>query len=357
MSFYPTDPPGPTMLECSIFGPGVGECVVVHLGDGDWMVVDSCLSGAGGSVALEYLEAIRVGRSAIAMVVATHWHDDHVGGLADVVAAAPSALFACSGALRREEFFTVVASAGVLGRTTRHGSGVDEMSAILRQLKVSRRQAKWSFENEAILRKSRSVITSLSPSSETFARSLAGFAGFSPKLKANLRRVPAVQPNETSVVLHVQSGQAVALLGADLETGNDPARGWSAIVNSNARPPTRAGFYKAAHHGSQDADHEGIWSNLLEPKPVAALTPFTRSGLPGASDITRLKVVAGKLRQSSPLVTRAIKRRPAVDRTVSQWAKRRPVPQAGRLGQVRVRLDTNTGLVSSTELFGAAFAP
>lgn len=37
-------PPVADELEVSVFGPGVGESVVVHLGHGDWMVVDSCLN-------------------------------------------------------------------------------------------------------------------------------------------------------------------------------------------------------------------------------------------------------------------------------------------------------------------------
>ena len=39
-------PPRTDELEVSLFGPGVGECVIVHLGAGEWMVVDSCLDPA-----------------------------------------------------------------------------------------------------------------------------------------------------------------------------------------------------------------------------------------------------------------------------------------------------------------------
>src|SRR5207245_4671337 len=35
--------PGPDEIELSIFGPGFGECLLVHLGDADWMMVDSCM--------------------------------------------------------------------------------------------------------------------------------------------------------------------------------------------------------------------------------------------------------------------------------------------------------------------------
>ena len=35
-----TRPPAPDELEVSLFGRGVGECAVVHLGSGEWLVVD-----------------------------------------------------------------------------------------------------------------------------------------------------------------------------------------------------------------------------------------------------------------------------------------------------------------------------
>jgi hypothetical protein len=39
----------PRIGECelSLFGSGVGECIVIHLGNGDWVIVDSCFGGSG----------------------------------------------------------------------------------------------------------------------------------------------------------------------------------------------------------------------------------------------------------------------------------------------------------------------
>jgi hypothetical protein len=36
-------PPEIDELEVSLFGPGFGESIVLHLGDGKWIIVDSCL--------------------------------------------------------------------------------------------------------------------------------------------------------------------------------------------------------------------------------------------------------------------------------------------------------------------------
>lgn len=36
------DPPDAQEMEITLFGPGYGESVVVHLGDQHWFIVDSC---------------------------------------------------------------------------------------------------------------------------------------------------------------------------------------------------------------------------------------------------------------------------------------------------------------------------
>ena len=46
---YPVDPPASDVFEVSIFGPGKGESIVVHIGNGRWIVVDSCRDQITGS--------------------------------------------------------------------------------------------------------------------------------------------------------------------------------------------------------------------------------------------------------------------------------------------------------------------
>lgn len=98
-------PPQPHEIEISLFGPGYGECIVAHLGAGEWMIVDSCIDKSARPAALEYLRTIGVNASQhVKWVLATHWHDDHIRGLSDIVSECESAEFACSMALRNKEF-------------------------------------------------------------------------------------------------------------------------------------------------------------------------------------------------------------------------------------------------------------
>ena len=80
-------PPSAEQLEISVFGPGYGECIVVHLGHGDWLINDSCVDSTGEPVALYYLRRIGVRvEDQVKLIVASHWHDDHVRGLREIVA-------------------------------------------------------------------------------------------------------------------------------------------------------------------------------------------------------------------------------------------------------------------------------
>jgi glyoxylase-like metal-dependent hydrolase (beta-lactamase superfamily II) len=70
----------------SVFGPGKGECIVIGLPGGPWLVVDSFqvkVAGGRSPVAVEYLKRINV--TDVAGVFITHWHDDHTRGAAQVL--------------------------------------------------------------------------------------------------------------------------------------------------------------------------------------------------------------------------------------------------------------------------------
>lgn len=218
-------PPGIDEFEVSVIGPGRGECVLLHLGDNEWCIVDSCIArGHSESVAIDYLNGFRNGAlERVRLIVATHWHDDHIRGLASVLRRVPDASFFCSAALQQEIFFDLVGTvaSGVQGRT-----GVDEFASILNLIgqTVERRIAtpKWAIENRKLLdlsegdRRFPAAITALSPSDTTFALAYAEIAQLLPKPGEIQRRITNLSPNHTSVVLWVEAGPVRALLGADL---------------------------------------------------------------------------------------------------------------------------------------------
>ncbi|MBI4600909.1 MAG: MBL fold metallo-hydrolase [Planctomycetes bacterium] len=93
------------------------------------MVVDSCLDRADGEpVALKYLREMPVdAAAAIELVVATHWHSDHIQGIASVLEAAPYARLWCSAALRATDI--VRPMSGLSRRRSRPAAAPGQASA------------------------------------------------------------------------------------------------------------------------------------------------------------------------------------------------------------------------------------
>jgi beta-lactamase superfamily II metal-dependent hydrolase len=297
--------PRADQVEVYLFGPGYGECVLVHLGNGEWMVVDSCTEPRSRRVpALDYLRSIDVDpASAVKLIVATHWHDDHIRGLARVLEACPAAEFVASQALRHDEFLVLVDAVEARPTQQKVTSGVREFGKILDVLDEraaaagGRRQQKFAGADRRLMIGPTSgtagpvtwEVHSLSPSDTAFYLALQSISKLIPT-SGPKRRVAARRPNHTAVALLVRAGGVFVLLGADLEETGDPTDGWSAIVASTGRPTGRAGIFKVAHHGSSNGHHQSVWSDMLNVNPVAVLTPFVRGDvrLPGPDDVKRI---------------------------------------------------------------------
>ena len=131
--------PSPDQLEITLIGPGEGECCLAHLGSGHWIIVDSCRNSlTRRPVALEYLEHIGVETDAVVLIVATHWHDDHISGLAATLKACTQATVCCSSALASEEFLATVAPYNERLQFA-GSSGVSELFEVLEEVRASRR--------------------------------------------------------------------------------------------------------------------------------------------------------------------------------------------------------------------------
>lgn len=362
--------PGDDQFEVSVFGPGRGECILVHLGFGDWMCVDSLIDRQTRKpVALSYLDRLGVDAAeALRLLVVTHWHQDHMKGAAEVLRVAREALFACSGALRSRDFFYAVgASEGV-----RHAQQpLHEFSAILgliesrRGAGVRRESASphWLQEGTvAPLTRSRPGapevrITAVSPSNGARRLGLHELATSIPVLKQPKRRAVALGPNEQCVALWIDVGEIKVLLGADLEDVPDAGIGWKAVLASPTLPDGRARMFKVPHHGSSGADNADVWQLKLEPSPIAVVTPFAPL-LPSRPDQERL---AGRTRSayctSNPQGSGAT----SGDRVVQR--KLRTIPRRirrviGETGHVRLRVPLSGEGDSSIDLSnGAATLP
>jgi hypothetical protein len=191
------DAPGSDELEISLFGPGYGESVAVHLGGGRWMIVDACIDSKTGTPAvIDYLEQIGVNYTEnVAVVLATHWDDDHVRGLGEVVERCTKARFAFSSAFRSIDFLTLV-ELGDLG-TRRLSSGPREFAMVLSALKARKAAGddlggapRIITENTIVDRSQHCEVRALSPSSAAVQAGQKAIASLLPKhLQPRLRLI------------------------------------------------------------------------------------------------------------------------------------------------------------------------
>ena len=346
-------PPAPDEFEVSIIGPGKGECVIIHLGDNEWCIVDSCIPrGESEPVALEYLNSFKNNAVAgIKLVIATHWHDDHIRGLSSILKNSPHAHFYCSMALDHENFFQLTATAamGIQGN-----SGVDEFGAILGIIdktaatKQAKRLAspKYAIANRILLdlpKNGRSFpvsIRALSPSDGSVKLALKDIASLIPVPGQAQRRVTPRSPNHASIVLWIQAGPATTLLGADLEHTPNAGEGWIAVVDCHKGGANKipAELFKVAHHGSKNGEYSDIWAHMLRMNPIAVVTPFNGGStpLPTKADLDRLKTRTNRLYCTSQGPGKAPARDSLVERTMRMQLSSRRV-FGGQSGQVRVR--------------------
>jgi hypothetical protein len=314
-------------IDIVVVGPGFGESILVHIGDGDWIIVDSCLdSSSGRPAALVFFEHIGVDpKTAVKLICASHWHDDHVGGIADLVQACETAEFACSAALTRGEFVDL-ASIYNQNHTLIQPSGPSEMYNVLSLLEQRHQIPLRVIGGLPFFRmlhrdaRPSCTVTALSPSNVEFDRFLRAIAGLYPTLRTGKSlRVPDPPPNDLSIAMWVEVRDLNILFGADVEEHGDPSRGWSAIIATRGGNP-QANLFKIAHHGSITGHHPGIWTSLLTRRPHAVLTPWNRgTKLPTEADCTRITSLTDLgFATSRPVSLRGKRKGPAVDRTLNE---------------------------------------
>ena len=193
-------PPNSDEIEVSVFGPGFGECILIHLGDGRWLSVDSCLdSETGRQAVLSYFAERGIDPAiALILIVVTHWHDDHIRGLSKLVAAAPNAELCFPDAMTKDEFLSFVGGY-VAHLGVPDGSGVDEFTKTLEVLHARHVHPKLIGKDRCVHRIDGKEFShgfdcevwSLSPSDKQKAAFFAQMASQKPALRKTKKRAAA----------------------------------------------------------------------------------------------------------------------------------------------------------------------
>ncbi|MBF0121079.1 MAG: hypothetical protein HQK79_19790 [Desulfobacterales bacterium] len=291
-------------FELTLFGNGYGECVLLHVCDNKWIIIDSCINPWTKKIApIEYLESVGVDASKqVKLLVISHWHDDHIEGFSRIYQLCINAKLALSQAMHQREFFRFINVVHQRPIYSYAGKSTDEIKQILDTM-LNRKEisgeykCKW-VSNDSILynekietKGSDAKIVALSPLDHSITTALVEISNLIPKANTQIRVNSSINPNHFAIVLWISIGDIHILLGSDLEERAHPKGAWSVIANNGTRPNDMADIFKVPHHGSQNAYCNLVYEKMLTDNHLSLLTPFTHGkvALPNHSDIKRLK--------------------------------------------------------------------
>ncbi|MGF6636829.1 MBL fold metallo-hydrolase [Paraburkholderia sp. MM6662-R1] len=299
--------PEPDTNEITTFGKGFGEAIVLHR-RGEWFIVDSFYDepvSAKVPIAARYLDELGVPASAVRIIVATHWHDDHTPGISQLYERYSNSKFACASALTTQEFLALAESTGIAYSGSLKQSRLAEWRKLLstgdfpdRLLSVFAGTSIWRTQADDF------ELYALSPSGAEGLRMQQAIAQMLPQ--SGSRQLPPPKrglPNHAAIAIVARFDRMCMLLGSDLEVSNIPGCGWGgAISQFMSQISTWKSFlFKVAHHGSVTAHDQSVWAHVLENRPLSVLTPFINGSvrLPTSDDVSRVKGLSSSLLQAS----------------------------------------------------------
>ncbi len=238
-------PPGrPAQLTLTVLDVGQGDAIALRTPGGTWVLVDGGPAGpwgdVGAAVVLPFLR--RGGCRRLDLMVATHPHADHVGGLTAIARALP------------------VQAAWEAGQAGDRGPATPLLAAWLAAgtpWRTAADQPTWTRDGVTV--------------------------------EALHRPGRAASVNDGSLVLRVAYGRFVALLAGDLE-----APGEAALLSA-APARLRADVLKVGHHGSRGATSTA-WLAAIRPQ-VAVISAGVANthGHPHAAALTRLRAAGAEV--------------------------------------------------------------
>lgn len=263
-------------------GGGYGESIVIHLGDQNWMVVDSCQDpNTHECLPLEYLKSLNVNtKRNVKLIVCTHWHDDHIRGISKLLKECPSAIFTFAQTTDRKKFLQFVGLDYKKLKNETSTSSTYELQKSLDILRKRNQPIKEAVQDRLLLKKSSKElffeIFSLSPSDKILDNFNQEIAALITDYGCSNKKTIIDSPNDKSVVIFIKVNNIRFLLGSDMEVSNDKNKGWECIKNNCQCIDKKSILYKIPHHGSINGYNRAIFEGLVSNEAVSLLSPYNR---------------------------------------------------------------------------------
>ncbi len=336
------DIPKPDQLEISLFGPGFGECLVIHYGQGRWFTIDSSLEDDRETPsALAYLNRLGINPAEdVTHNIVSHLDGDHVGGISKLFSACESARLVCPAILSERDMlryitFHAQTDPTTLAQTTR------EFYLLLQHCADRNPNTPIYVKQDTLILNENGVkLWALAPSDTKIDKFIRNIAQKIPKQKMDRRASGRLLPNDVSAACLLEIEGFSAVFGADLE--ETPGHGWTTILeNSIAFQDIVPKVFKIAHHGSKNADSPELWNLMNE--PIAMLAPFKygRHKIPTPDDVKRILQNTNQAFSSSSFKGQKVKKLSSIDKTLRQHGVKRQQLFSPN-GHVRLRYEANS---------------
>lgn len=275
-------------IEITVLGinENSGESIVLHIGDGDWIVIDCCRTREGLNLPLFYLDSLGIDHSCIKRVACTHLHSDHIIGLNEVLFQCKNAWFAYPLIGDQNSLRYILTQYNLDKDLPNEGTFGEFMKCIQIVKKEGRESAILNIDSPIFADVNRYVM-GISPSkkmNELYQYQLLRYNLGSP--------IPAqmLKTNFCSVATILNVGNVHAILGADLEANRQNKapihscastckrksnRGWCNVFKaSQFFPCFQYDYIKIPHHSSSTGFCEHLWKNHMTSPIIGTSTVF-----------------------------------------------------------------------------------
>lgn len=320
-------------FEFFLIGTGnYGESIIINAGQSNWIVVDSCIDPKTKEcLPLRFLinKGVNIEQD-VKLIVCTHWHDDHIRGISNLLQECKSADFSMAIASDKIKFLQFVQLDYKKIESEVSAVSTAEINKCLHTINNENRrcilatQDKMIWSAKDFANNYKSKIYALSPSDKVIREYGYEISALMNEYGASNRKIVPLDPNDKSVVLLIEVNEHSILLGADLEViANDYEKGWlcildnSQIIKMNNNKPS---IFKLPHHGSQNGHHERIWQELIADNTAATLTSCHQGNLPRQNMIDIFFEFTDKLYLTSlPKQLRVKKRSFSTTKAISEF--------------------------------------
>lgn len=290
--------PAEDEIEITTIGGGInGESIVVHIGNGHWVIIDSCTfpKDKKTPLALKYLKEIGVTpKDSVLEVVCTHWHLDHINGLNNIVYECENARLFMPNVGNATDYIHHILPETVDPETNSQILEIFDKSI---EIIKGREKNNWPIYTTCnsqiavtdFTDKTQVELLALSPShqlQDDFSRKLV--EGTAESLTEDIKK-RILNPNLCSIACVLRTPNFNAVIGGDLEKQNAddsvcaidcncPNRlGWCSIYDTSTAYQQKQSFdnIKIPHHSSVTGYCPRLWKNNSL-NPIATSTLYSK---------------------------------------------------------------------------------